>query len=406
MKCRFDGTELEDVFVDLVASPASNSFLTKEELNTSEAYYPLKLFVNKNNWLVQIDEYKNASEIFGDEYVYYSSFSASWLKHAEEYVDMIVSKLSLDKNSLAVEIAANDGYLLQYFSKHSVPCYGVEPSKGPADVARKNGIKILGEYFGEAVSRELSSKNKADLIIGNNVFAHVPVINDFIKGLKCLLKDDGVITLEFPHLMELVENNQFDTIYHEHFYYFSLLSVKEVMEKHALQVFNVEQLSTHGGSLRVYIQHDSGPREINNSVEELLGVEKTKGMNNIEYYKTFQNNVNEIKNKSLLFMLSEKEKGKSIVGYGAAAKGNTYFNYCGIKPDLIDYVVDASPYKQGLYLPGSHIPVVSEEFIKNTKPDYILILPWNLKDEIAEQLSYIRDWGGEFIVTIPCLEIF
>jgi len=406
MKCRFDGTELNQVFVDLVASPASNSYLAENELNNPETYYPLKLYVNEKNWLIQIDEYKNADEIFGEDYVYYSSYSTSWLNHAKKYVDMIVERLGLTKDSLVVEVAANDGYLLQYFSDHGVPCYGVEPSSGPADVAIEKGIKIVKDYFGENTAKKLGNEQKADLIIGNNVFAHIPDINDFLSGLKMLLNKNGVITLEFPHLMELVENNQFDTIYHEHFYYFSLIAVVEVIKAHDLEVFDVERLATHGGSLRLYIQHLNGAKKIEDSVGGLLDLEKRNGMTTLEYYTGFQGKIDAIKNESLSFLLNEKRDGKSIVGYGAAAKGNTYLNYCGIKPDLIDYVVDASPYKQGKYLPGSHIPILSEEHISKTKPDYVMIFPWNLKDEISEQLSYIREWGGKFLVAIPTIKVF
>ena len=406
MKCRFDGTELKEIFVDLIGTPPSNAYLTEEELNFPENYYPLKLFVNESNWLVQIDEYKSAQEIFGEEYVYFSSYSTSWLKHAENYVDMIVERLNLDKNSMVAEIAANDGYLLQYFLKYEIPCYGIEPSTGPSKVAKEKGIDIVEEYFGVEQANFLSENRKADLILGNNVFAHVPDINDFVGGMKILLNLDGVITLEFPHLMELVDNNQFDTIYHEHFYYFSLTAVNKVMNKHQLEVFDVEQISTHGGSLRVFIQHINGSRKVEDNVANLLNNEEIKGMKALTYYTGFQEKVNKIKNESMMFLLKEKNAGKSIIGYGAAAKGNTYFNYCGIKQDLIDYVVDASPFKQNMYLPGSHIPIVSEDMIMETKPDYVLILPWNIKDEISNQLSYIRDWGGKFIVAIPSIEVF
>ena len=406
MKCRFDGKELNNIFVDLIGTPISNDYLTKDKLNFSENYYPLKLFVNESNWLVQIDEFKSAHKIFGEEYIYYSSFSSSWLKHAENYVDMIVKRLKLNKNSIVAEIAANDGYLLQYFAKYKIPSYGIEPATGPAKVAKEKGVDIVEEYFGKDLARVLSVDRKADLIIGNNVFAHVPQINDFVSGLKILLNLKGVITLEFPHLMELVENNQFDTIYHEHFYYFSLTAVNAVMNKHELKIFDVERIQTHGGSLRIFIEHNNGPWTVKNNVINVLKDEENHGMKTLDYYTGFQGKINKIKNEYMLFMLKEKSIGKSIIGYGAAAKGNTFLNYCGIKQDLIDYVVDASPYKQNMYLPGSHIPIMSESEILKTKPDYILILPWNIKDEISNQLSYIRDWGGKFIVAIPSIDIF
>ena len=406
MNCRFCNNTLKHVFIDLVNSPPSNSYLTKEQLNEPEVFYPLKLFVCENCFLVQIDEIKKASEIFSHDYAYFSSYSTSWLEHAHRYVDMITERFGYDEQSQVMELASNDGYLLQYFQKQNISALGIEPSKNVAHAAQEKGIETIIDFFGVKLAKHLVAQNrKADLIIGNNVFAHVPDVNDFVAGMKIALNDGGVITLEFPHLMQLIEQNQFDTIYHEHFSYFSFYTVSLIFEKHDLKLFDVEQIPTHGGSLRIYGKHkEDESKSISSNVADLLK-EEAKGMQNIEYYKGFQEKVNEVKINLVSFLLVQKKLDKKVVAYGAAAKGNTLLNYCGVKNDLIEFVVDASPHKQGKYLPGSHIPIVTEEMIKKNKSDYILILPWNLITEITDQLKYIKEWDAKLVLPIPKLEI-
>jgi len=408
MKCRFCHHKLTHEFIDLVNAPPSNSFLTRNQLNAPEVFYPLKLMVCEKCWLVQVDEYKKSDEIFSEDYAYFSSYSKSWLDHARRYVNMIIDRLGLNSRSHVVEIASNDGYLLQYFKETQIPCLGIEPSANTAQAAREKGIETLEEFFGVNLARSLSLKDKkADLIIGNNVLAHVPDINDFVAGLKIALKNDGVVTMEFPHLMRLIEQNQFDTIYHEHFSYYSFYSARRIFEKHGLELFDVEQLQTHGGSLRIYAKHkEDASKIITPNVVALLREEESRGMLTLSYYKDFQANVDKIKYDFVNFLLNQKKNRKKVAAYGAAAKGNTLLNYCGIKKDLIKFVVDASPHKQGKFLPGSHIPVVKGDEIKRFKPDYVLILPWNIKDEITGQLNYIRNWGGQFVVAVPDLKIF
>lgn len=406
MNCRFCNHEIKTELIDLVNSPASNSYLSQQQLSEPETYFPLKVFVCESCFLVQVDEYKSFDSIFDNNYAYFSSYSTSWLAHCKKYVHAMIERLNLNHQSQVVEIASNDGYLLQYFLPHQIPVLGIEPTKNTADVAILKGIPCITEFFGEKLATELAHKGKkADLLIGNNVLAHVPNINDFVKGLKILLNEKGTITMEFPHLIELIENNQFDTIYHEHFSYLSLYSVKQIFEQQGLKIYFVEKLSTHGGSIRIYATHTSNDIEVLPIVNELLELEIKKGVNKLEYYKGFQHNVLKIKLDLLDFLISMKKENKKVVAYGAAAKGNTLLNYCGIKNDLIDYVVDANPNKQQKYLPASHIPILSEEKIKETKPDYVLILPWNLKTEITEQLAYIKDWGAKLVVPIPHLEI-
>ena len=407
MKCRFCSNELKLEFVDLGMSPPSNSYLSKEDLNKEEVYFPLKLWLCEKCFLVQINEYKSAKKIFNNNYAYFSSYSTTWLKHAENYVEMITDRLELNEKSKVMEIGSNDGYLLQYFKKKKIPCIGIEPTANTAKVTKDKGIETLVEYFTFDLSRQIvNKKGKFDLLIGNNVFAHVPNINDFVSGLKNLLSQNGTITLEFPHLLQLIENNQFDTIYHEHFWYFSLFALQNVFKKHQLKVYNVEELETHGGSLRLFVNHQKDKtKSIAQNVQTLLNKEISLGINNINYYKNFTEKTKKIKIDFLNFVITEKKAYKSVVAYGAAAKGNTFFNYCGIKNDLIDFVVDASPFKQGKYLPGSHIPILNEEQIRLNKPDYILILPWNIKEEIINQLDYIKNWGGKFVVSIPQMRI-
>ena len=407
MNCRFCGTELKYVFVDLGEAPPSNSFLNAAQLDKPESYFPLKIFVCSNCFLVQVDEYKKASEIFDNEYAYFSSYSTSWLAHAKTYTEKMVDRFGISKNSLVVEIASNDGYLLQYFKEKEIHVLGIEPTESTAKVAREKGIESITEFFGEDFAKKLTSENrKADLLLGNNVLAHVPDINDFVKGLKVALKMEGVITMEFPHLVKLIENNQFDTIYHEHFSYFSFTTVCRIFEAHGLVMFDVDEIPTHGGSLRIYAGNkEDTSKSISDKVGELLERENSIGISDLNYYKGFGEKVNGIKKELLQFLLEQKNAGKKVAAYGAAAKGNTLLNYCGIKNDVISFVVDASPHKQGKFLPGSHIPIVAEEEIKKNKPDFIIIFPWNIKEEIINQLNFIREWGGQFVISIPELEI-
>lgn len=403
MNCRFCKEELKDIFVNLDYSPPSNSYLSEEELDQPEIYFPLKTYTCRNCFLVQIDEHKQSSEIFDNTYAYFSSYSTTWLKHAKEYVNMMIERFDISKDSLVIEVASNDGYLLQYFKEKNIPVLGIEPSSNTANVAIQKGIETNTDFFGEKLANDLRKQGRnANLIVGNNVLAHVPNINDFVKGLKTLLKKDGIITLEFPHLFQLVKNNQFDTIYHEHYSYLSLTTVKNIFESHNLELFDVDEIPTHGGSLRIYVKHkEDESRKISENVLELIEKELKAGMRTISYYQKFQEKVNKIKQDFLMFLLEQKKNDKKIVAYGAAAKGNTLINYCGIKKDLLEFVVDASPHKQGKFLPGSHIPVVNESFLREEKPDFIVILPWNIKDEIVNQLEYVKEWGCKFVVAIP-----
>ena len=402
MKCRFCKKELKIEFVDLINKPASNSYLSKEQLNEPELFYPLRIFVCSACKLVQVDEYKKSNDIFDNDYAYFSSYSTSWLAHAKSYVDYMTERLSLDQNSLVTEIASNDGYLLQFFKEKNIPCLGIEPTSNTAAVARKKGIDVIGEFFGSTLAKTL---DKSDLILGKNVLAHVPDINDFVRGLKIALKPEGTVTMEFPHLLNLIKENQFDTIYHEHFSYLSFHSVKQIFENQGLKLYDVEKYPTHGGSIRVFAAHDNSSIKTSENVDDLLKEERSFGLFDIEIYKSFQQKTDKVKNDLLKFLLQVKKENKTVAAYGAAAKGNTLLNYAGVKSDIVDFVVDKSPYKQGKYLPASHIPIVDEAMIQKSKPDYILILPWNLKDEIIEQLKYINEWGGKFVVAVPKLKI-
>jgi len=399
---------LEHTFIDLVNAPASNSFLLKKQLCCPETFYPLRLFVCHLCHLVQIEEHKKSDDIFNQDYAYFSSFSKSWLAHSKAYVEMISSRLALDADSFVIEIASNDGYLLQYFSDKNIPCLGIEPSKNTAAVAKSKGINSITEFFGVKLATQLdANEQKPDLLLGNNVLAHVPDINDFVEGMKIILADKGVITLEFPHLMRLVQNNQFDTIYHEHYSYLSFHTVHEIFKEHRITLFDVEEIPTHGGSLRIYARHtEDDSKPVLPTVAALLAKETSIGMSKLQYYKNFQQKADQVKYALINFLIDQKLNGRKVAAYGAAAKGNTLLNYCGIKKDLISFVVDASPYKQGKYLPGSHIAVVTDDLIKSERPDYILILPWNIRNEISDQLDYIKDWGGKFVVAIPELEIY
>jgi SAM-dependent methyltransferase len=407
MHCRFCKTKLEHVFIDLINSPASNSFLSASQLNEPEAYYPLKVFTCHNCFLVQVDEYKKSDAIFNNDYVYFSSYSNTWLKHASNYTDKMIARFGFNEASQVIEIASNDGYLLQYFKNKGVPVLGIEPTANTAAVAQEKGIDTVTEFFGVRLAAELASKKmQADLLLGNNVLAHVPDIMDFVKGMQLLLKPSGVITMEFPHLLQLVKNNQFDTIYHEHFSYLSFYTVKQVFESAGLTMFDVEELPTHGGSLRIYAKHAADTtKQVSDAVSQLLQKEIETGLNTLSYYENFQHKALKVKLDLLSFLIEQKRKNKTVCAYGAAAKGNTLLNYCGIKNDLVDFVVDANPHKQNKFLPASHIPVVDESFLKAHKPDYIVILPWNLKDEIVGQLAYVKEWGGRFVIPIPSLEV-
>ncbi|MCP4310808.1 MAG: class I SAM-dependent methyltransferase [Bacteroidetes bacterium] len=410
MKCRHCQSDLKHIFVDLVNCPPSNAMLNEAQLNEPEVFYPLKIFVCDQCWLVQVDEMKSSQEIFDNEYTYFSSFSTSWLAHAKKYVDYMTERFGFNSESQVIEIASNDGYLLQYFKEKGIPVLGVEPTANTAAAAAEKGIESIVEFFGTNFSQErlVDRGIKADLILGNNVLAHVPDINDFVQGMKRALKEEGVITMEFPHLMKLVEENQFDTIYHEHFSYISFHAVSRVFESQGLEMFDVQEIPTHGGSLRIFAKHkEDKTKEISSNVAELLAKEAKAGMTTLEYYEGFQEVVDKIKYDAWSFLIEQKRAGKKVVGYGAAAKGNTLLNYCGIKGnDLISFVSDASPHKQDKYLPAARIPVLAPDKIREYQPDYVIIFPWNLSKEIGEQLSYIRDWDGKFAVFIPELTIF
>ncbi len=377
-------------------------------MNEPEVFYPLRVFVCEKCFLVQIDEHKKADEIFDQNYAYFSSFSKTWLEHSQKYVEMMCGRFGFDENSQVIEIASNDGYLLQFFHQRGVPVLGIEPTLNTARAAREKGIETWTEFFGTRFAKKLAEKNlQADLLLGNNVLAHVPNINDFVSGLKIALKPNGVITMEFSHLLQLVENNQFDTIYHEHFSYFSFHTVKQIFAANGLKIFDVEEILTHGGSLRVFAKHGENKiHEITENVEKLLVKEKDFGLLDINYYSDFQPKADKIKYDLLAFLVEQKRDGKKVAAYGAAAKGNTLLNYCGVKKDLVTFVVDISPHKQGLFLPASHIPIVDESFIRRDEPDYVLILPWNIKEEIVERLKYIKEWNGKFVVAIPKLDIY
>jgi 2-polyprenyl-3-methyl-5-hydroxy-6-metoxy-1,4-benzoquinol methylase len=405
--CLFCGTPLRHTFVDLGMSPLCESYVSKEQLNSMEPFYPLHAYVCEKCFLVQLDEYVSPEHIF-TEYAYFSSYSDSWVQHMKRYCDMIVERLKLDTASFVVEVASNDGYLLQHFVAKKIPVLGIEPAANIAEVAEAKGIPTLVKFFGEETATELVQKGKrADLVAGANVLAQVPNVNDFVRGIKILLKSRGVVTIEFPHLMRLMEENQFDTIYHEHFSYFSFVTVERIFAAHGLTLFDVEEIPTHGGSLRIYGRHaDDNTHPITSHVVELRSREEAAGFMRMEHYSVFTERVMETKRKLLEFLIAAKRKGKSIAGYGAPGKGNTLLNFCGIRTDFLDYTVDRNHYKQGKFLPGTHIPIFSPEKIRETKPDYVLILPWNFKEEIMEQIAYIREWGGQFVVPIPEVKVY
>lgn len=404
--CRFCNTPLEHTFVDLGVSPLANSYLKPAQLQEMEPFYPLCVFVCHNCLLVQLPEWETPENIFGD-YAYFSSFSESWLQHAQRYTDLMVDRFKFDGNSCIVEIASNDGYLLQYFKEKGIPVLGIEPAQNVAKAARDKGIPTISKFFGVKTAQELAKEGKqADLLLGNNVLAHVPDLNDFVEGMRLALAPQGVITMEFPHLMQLMAENQFDTIYHEHFSYFSFSSVRNVFSAHGLTLFDVEELPTHGGSLRIYARHtEDSSKTVTDHVKDLLEREEKAGFLTLPYYMTFAQKVLKTKLGIFDFLVQTKKEGKTIVGYGAPAKGNTLLNYCGIRTDFIDYTVDRSPHKQGHYLPGSHIPIYPPDKVAETQPDYLLILPWNLRDEIMNQMKHVRGWGCKFVTFIPDVQI-
>jgi hypothetical protein len=383
-------------------SPLCESYVSEDDLNRMEPFYPLRVYVCESCFLTQLEEYVHPEAIF-TEYAYFSSYADSWLRHAKAYTDLMAEHFGIGPASHVVELASNDGYLLQYFVQKGVPVLGIEPAQNVATVAIARGVPTLVEFFGESMARRLAAEGKrADLIIGNNVLAQVPGLNDFVRGMKVLLKPRGIITLEFPHLVRLMADNQFDTIYHEHFSYFSFLAVEKIFAAHGLTIFDVEELPTHGGSLRIYARHTEDiARPVTPRVSDLRSREESAGLTQMASYQAFSEKVQETKRKLLEFLIGIKREGRSICGYGAPGKGNTLLNYCGIRTDFLDYTVDRNPYKQGKYTPGTHIPILSPERIRETRPDYLLILPWNFKDEIVEQMAYVRDWGARFIVPIP-----
>jgi SAM-dependent methyltransferase len=406
-ECRFCKTPLHHTLVDLGMSPLCESYLAAEQLNRMEPFYPLHVFVCDRCFLVQLEEYVSPESIF-TEYAYFSSYADSWLQHAKRYTDSMIERFGIHGGSRVIEIASNDGYLLQYFVARGIPVLGIEPAANVARSAEEKRVPTLVRFFGESLARELLAAGQAaDLLIGNNVLAQVPDLNDFVKGMKIILKPGGIITIEFPHLMKLVEENQYDTIYHEHFSYFSLVAVETIFDQHGLTIFDVEELPTHGGSLRIYACHrEDGTRSVGDRVTALKSREMAAGLTRMEYYHSFGEKVKETKRKLLEFLIQAKREGKTICGYGAPGKGNTLLNYCGIRTDFLDYTVDRNPYKHGKFTPGTHIPIYDPGRIQETKPDYVLILPWNFKDEIMAQMAHIRTWGGRFVVPIPDVTVY
>ncbi|TBN10899.1 class I SAM-dependent methyltransferase [Agrobacterium cavarae] len=404
MKCRHCASELRCDFLDLGFAPPSNAYLTKDALSKPEVYFPLRLKVCEECWLVQTEDYASAETFFSSDYAYFSSASRSWLDHASRYTDMITKRLGLSNESMVIEVASNDGYLLRNFVAAGIPCLGIEPTDSTAEAAEAQGIPVLRKFFGEELAKSLESEGRtADLILGNNVYAHVPDINDFTRGLKAALKSEGTITLEFPHLMELIEHNQFDTVYHEHFSYLSLFTVQRIFEQAGLRVFDVEQLTTHGGSLRVYGCHDTDQRPTLESVQQIIDEEAARGLRAKTVYAGFQQKAEAVKNDVLRFLLQAKQDGKTVGAYGAAAKGNTLLNFAGVKPDLLPFVCDAAAAKQNKYLPGSHIPVVHPDEMKERGPDYVVILPWNIFEEVGQQLAFLTE--TKFVTCVPHLAL-
>lgn len=408
MKCRHCQSELHVSLADLGSAPPSNAYLTEGSLRLPEKWYPLSVLVCSNCWLAQTEDYAGREELFSADYAYFSSFSSSWLAHCKTYASMMIGRFALDANSMVAEIAANDGYLLQFFREEEIPCFGVEPTASTARVAREKGLKIFEDFFGVRLGQELAGSGyQSDLIVANNVLAHVPDINDFVSGFRLLLKPGGVATFEFPHLYRLVTESQFDTIYHEHFSYLSLSATKRLFEVNGLGIFDVEELPTHGGSLRVFAQRlDTGHQPVSDRVRVLLNLESEAGMLSAGFYADFQQKVIDIKHQLLSFLLAAQDRGEKVVAYGAAAKGNTLLNFSGVRPDLLAYVIDLNPAKQGRYLPGSRIPILAEDRLTVDRPPWILILPWNIRGEVTAQLAYARDWGAKFVTAVPRLATF
>ena len=405
MRCRFCNNQNLQNFLDLGCAPPSNAYVTKDNLQKGEVYYPLKVKICPNCWLAQTEDYNAANELFDNDYAYFSSVSKSWLIHAKDYCDMITNRIGLTSDSFVVELASNDGYLLKNFVEDNVPCLGVEPTQSTAEAAKAINVPTLQKFFGEQLARELIQDKKANLIIGNNVYAHVPDICDFTKGIKILLADEGTVTLEFPHLMELIKHNQFDTVYHEHYSYLSCVFIEKIFASYDLKIYDVEKIPTHGGSLRIYGTHKDASIKTTPQVEEMLSEERAFGLSNLQTYTDFQSKADKVKNDFLSFLIEAKKNGKKIVGYGAAAKGNTLMNYAGTKHDFIDYVCDAAPSKQNKYLPGSRLPILHPDQIAKDKPDYVIIFPWNIRKEVMAQLPYIKDWNGKFVTFVPETEI-
>ncbi len=407
MKCRHCEHPLTHRFVDLDFAPPSNAYLTSTALHQHEKYFPLSVYVCEHCWLVQTDDVTDAEQLFTEDYAYFSSTSVGWLAHAKQYCDLVEQRFNLHSSSFVVELAANDGYLLKNFVAKGIPCLGVEPTQSTAQAAEQAGVPIEQAFFTQKLAEQLVDEDKqADLIIGNNVFAHVPFINDFTQGMATLLKSEGVITLEFPHVLELIKHCQFDTVYHEHFSYLSLTAVTAIFKQAGLRIFDVEQLTTHGGSLRVYGCHHASQHVTSDRVTILLKDEVDFGLCNLETYTQFQQRVDSIKYGLFSFLMEQKQAGKTVLAYGAAAKGNTLLNYAGIKPDLLPAVVDAAEAKQGMYLPGSHIPIYPPDYLQQVKPDFVIILPWNIADEVMQQQAHIASWGGRFVTVIPKLTLY
>ncbi|MGI9264257.1 MAG: methyltransferase domain-containing protein [Gammaproteobacteria bacterium] len=406
-QCRFCDAPLDDVFVDLGMSPIANDYVPKDNSNSMEPFYPLCVFVCSECLLVQLPAVQSAGDIFRDDYAYFSSFSDSWVDHARRYVESMIDRFGFGSQHSVVELASNDGYLLQFFDQQGVPVLGVEPCANVAEAAKEKGIPSIVEFFGtELAGRMATEKGSADLIIGNNVLAHVPDLNDFVGGMKMLLSSTGIITMEFPHLLRLMEHNQFDTIYHEHFSYFSFLAVRRIFAHHGLTIFDVDELPTHGGSLRIYARHtEDDSQSVSDSVEHLSELETSKGFDRLDVYRGFEARVHRTKRELLKFLIEAREQGKRVAAYGAPAKGNTLLNYCGVRTDLVEYTVDRAPSKQETLLPGVRIPVFSPDKILEDRPDYVLILPWNISDEIVGKMSAIREWGGRFVVPIPEVKV-
>lgn len=406
-ECRFCQAKLQDAILDLGMSPLANSYLNATQIRRMEPFYPLCAYICRGCLLVQVEEVESPSNIFTD-YAYFSSYSNTWLEHSKSYTDMVVDRFHLDSTSHVVEVASNDGYLLQYFLKRNINVLGIEPAANVAIAAIDKGVPTVVKFFGTATANQLVTENRqADLLIGNNVLAHVPDINDFVAGMKILLKPQGVVTMEFPHLLNLMEKVQFDTIYHEHFSYFSFTTVSKIFAAHGMKLFDVEELPTHGGSLRIYACHESdSTKMMSKNVGALCSREEAAGLTDLKQYQSFSKKVIEAKCKILEFLISAKRSGKKVAGFGAPAKGNTLLNYCGIRSDFISYTVDDTPAKQGRFLPGSHIPIYSSDKIRETKPDYLIVMPWNFKEEIMKKHVYVREWGCKFVIFVPGLEIY